>query len=153
MANKINEGRLYGVISQILPDGEFVKCKPIFVERWIYSQPSTYYEGIHYTNEQSQSGISEFKEIDIRQYGKPVFLPASRKKIYDGNEYFIIFQPSKNHTKVAMQNYFKVPGISTSTCDDSYPRILNVGIQFPNKFVAYISDRELTEKELCCLLQ
>ena len=102
---------------------------------------------------QSRSGISEFKEIDIRQYGKPVFLPASRKKIYDGNEYFIIFQPSKNHTKAAMQNYFKIPGISTSTCDNSYLRILNVGIQFPNKFVAYIADRELTEKELRCLLQ
>ncbi len=152
MANKIHDGRLYGVISQILPDSEFVKCKPIFVERWVYSQPSTYYEGIPFTNEQSQSGISEFKEIDIRQYGKPVFLPASRKKIYDGNEYFIIFQPSKNHTKAVMQNYFKIPGISTSTCDHSYLRILNVGILFPDKFVAYIADRELTEKELRCLL-
>lgn len=153
MANKIETGRLYGVISTILPDGKFVKCKPIFIDYWAYKQPFTYYEGIPYTNKRSQSGISEFKEMDIRQYGKPVFLPASRKKIHDGKEYFIIFQPTKNHTKLAMQNYFKIPGISTTTCDDSYPRILNVGIQFPNKFVAYIADRELTEKELRCLLQ
>lgn len=153
MANKIETGRLYGVISPILSDGEFVKCKPVFVESWASSQPSTYYEGIPYTNKQSRSGISEFKELDIRQYGKPVFLPASRKKIHDGKEYFIIFQLTKNHTKLSMRNYFKYPEISTTTCADSYPHILNVGILFPNKFVVYIADSELSEKELHCLLQ
>lgn len=153
MANKIDEGRLYGVISPILPDGEFVKCRPIFVERWGSTQPSAYYEGINYTNKQSQLGTSEFKEVDIRPYGKPVFLPASRKKINDGNEYFIIFQPSKNYTRVTMKRYFKIPTISTTRDDDSYPHILNVGILFPNKFVAYISDSEVEEKELRCLLQ
>ena len=153
MANKIKTGRLYGVISPILPEGEFVKCKPIFIDCWDYKPPYTYYEGIPYTTKQSRSGISEFKEMDIRQYGTPVFLPASRKKIHDGKEYFIIFQLSKNHTKLSMRNYFKYPGISTTACDDSYPLLLNVGILFPNKFVAYITDRELTEKELRCLLQ
>ena len=153
MANKIETGRLYGVISPILPDGEFVKCKPIFIDYWAYKPPHTYYEGIEYTNKKSQLGISEFKKMDIRQYGKPVFLPASRKKIHDGKEYFIIFQPTKNHTKLAMQSYFKIPAISTTTCDDFCPLILNVGILFPNKFVAYIADKELTEKELICLLQ
>ena len=81
MANKIVEGRLYGVISPILQDGEIVKCKAVFVEGWTSSQPSTYYEGIPFTNKNFQSVISEFKEIEIRQYGKPVFLPASRKKL------------------------------------------------------------------------
>ncbi len=153
MANKIVEGRLYGVISPILPDGEIVKCKPVFVEGWTSSQPSTYYEGIPFTNKNFQSGISEFKEIDIRQYGKPVFLPASRKKINDGKEYFIIFQATKNHTRVTMRNYMKIPEISITSCDDSYPHILNIGILFPDKFVAYIANSELSEKKLRCLLQ
>ena len=39
MANKIETGRLYGVISPILPDGEFVKCKPIFIDYWAYNHP------------------------------------------------------------------------------------------------------------------
>lgn len=153
MANKIVEGRLYGVISPILPDGEFVKCRPIFVERWGPTQPSAYYEGINYTNKQSQLGTSEFKEVDIRPYGKPVFLPASRKKINDGKEYFIIFQATKNHTRVTMRNYMKIPEISITSCDDSYPHILNIGILFPDKFVAYIANSELSEKKLRCLLQ
>lgn len=101
-SDEIRAGRLYGVITPILPDGEFVKCEPVFVDCWGSKKTSAYYLGIKPTpHEQfSKSGISHFERVDINVYGNEVFLPASRKKINDGKEYFIVFQPTKNHTVV-----------------------------------------------------
>ena len=93
MANKIETGRLYGVISQILPDGNFIKCEPVFVDAWLYKHPSAYYLGIKQSYDK-RTGISQFEEVDIQTYGKTVFLPANHKKVNDGKTYTSIKQLS-----------------------------------------------------------
>ena len=152
MANKIDEGRLYGVISQILPDGNFIKCEPVFVDAWLYKHPSAYYLGIKQSYDK-RTGISQFEEVDIQTYGKTVFLPANHKKVNDGNKYFIMFQPTKNYTKPELRNYNRIPAISLATPNSSYIYILNVGILFPNKFVTMIADRELSEEEMLAAIR
>lgn len=156
MAKKIKFGRLYGVIAPILPDGEFVKCEPVFVNTRNPQNPSDYYLGvkkIHKTSILSEEvGISHFERIDITTYGKKVFLPASRNKINDGKQYFIAFQPSKNCTKACLRNYYICPEIAAGQ-DEYYSHILNVGILFPNKFVALIATEELSEEYLQSAIQ
>lgn len=154
MTEKIKAGRLYGVIAPILPDGEFVKCEPVFIDYWIYKNPSTFYIGKKFTQTSTgRMGISEFEEIDIRKFGKPIFLPANRKRINDGKKYFIVFQQSKNHTKPPHAPYSRSPYASTATDDSILPDILNVGILFPNKFVIIDADRELSNEELLAFIQ
>lgn len=146
MATNIKLGRLYGVISPILPDGEFVKCEPVFVDFWNSKNPSDYYLGAT-SALYEDAGILNFEKVDISMYGAKVFLPTSRKKINDGKEYFIAFQPTKNYTKPLFQNYHAFPIIRVPD-EPYYSRILNIGILFPNKFVAIVSKNELSEKAL-----
>ena len=152
--NKIETGRLYGVIAPILPDGEFCICEPIFVDSRAYQKPSAYYLGMKKTSPSKRMGISHFEEIDTTMYGNTIFLPASRKKINDGKKYFILFQPSKNRTRLSLQNYYKFPTLTATFGEDvCFSSILNIGILFPNKFVAIIADSELSEKELLSVIQ
>mgnify|MGYP005819381561 FL=1 len=146
----IETGRLYGVITPILPDGSFIKCEPVFVDIWPCKHPSNYYLGIKQAYDK-KTGISHFEEIDINSYGKTIFLPASHKKVNDGKKYFVMFQSTKNHTKPELQNYCKTPSISLATPDSIY--ILNIGILFPNKFVAIIADRELSDEEMLAIIR
>lgn len=147
MVKTIETGRLYGVISPILEDGKFIKCEPVFIDNWLYKKPSTYYIELTQTFG-IRAGVYRFEEVDIGEYGKPCFLPASRKKIGNGHSYFIPFQPTKNHTNPRCQNYYKFPTVNAVSVNSSYLRIVNVGILFPNKFVAIIADRNLAEEEL-----
>lgn len=133
-----------------MPDGEFVKCEPVFVDYWGPKNPSDYYLGFKSTS--YEGGISDFKKVDINMYGDKVFLPASRKKINDGKKYFIAFQPSKNYTISVLQNYHVFPMIVPIN-ETYYSRTLNVGILFPDKFVAIISKEELSEETLLSALQ
>ncbi len=168
MANtEIRIGRLYGVISPILPDGEFVKCKPIFIDYWAdLSSSSSCSDGgyipkpkligspFSYDNIPKYVSVIEnsnfkFKETDIQRYGTLVNLPASPEKIKNGKEYFIRFHP-KSFLRNGRPYYNPVPILGTD--DILGPRILNVGILFPETFVTFISNRELTEKELHSLL-
>lgn len=142
----IKLGQLYGVISPILPDGEFVKCEPVFVDFWNSKNPSDYYLGAK-SDVYKDAGILNFEKVDISIYGDKVFLPASRKKINDGKKYFIAFQPTKNRTSPTFRDYYNFPTIK-AVDEPYYSHILNVGILFPNKFVAIISKRELSEKSL-----
>ena len=151
MATNIKLGQLFGVISPILPDGEFVKCEPVFVDFWNSKNPSDYYLGAK-SDLYEDAGILDFKKVDINVYGDKVFLPASRKKINDGKKYFIAFQPTKNYTKPSLQNYYVFPTIKLVD-EPYYSRILSVGILFPNKFVAIISKRELSKKTLLSAIQ
>ena len=151
----IETGRLYGVITPILPDGSFIKCEPVFVDNWLYklyNHPSNYYLGIKQAYGK-KTGISHFEEIDINLYGKTVFLPASHKKVNDGKKYFVMFQSTKNHTKLEFRNYYKIPSISVATPDSIYIYNLNIGILFPNKFVAIIDDRELSDEEMLAIIR
>ena len=147
MVETINTGRLYGVITPILQNGKFVKCEPVFIDDMLYKNPSAFYLGEKQVFH-PRMGISHFKKIDIRQYGKPVFLPANHKMINDGKTHFVMFQPTKDHTKICLQSYYRFPEISVTTPNSWYSAIINVGILFPNKFVSMIADREISEEEL-----
>ena len=79
---------------------------------------------------------------------KKCFLPASHKKIDDDKEYFLVFQPTKNYTKLEFKEQYRdfpIMGIPEKYFST---RILNIGILFPNKFVVVISHREMSEAEL-----
>ena len=168
MANtEISTGRLYGVISPILPDGEFVKCKPVFIDYWadlssssscsddgyipkpkLIDSPFSYDHIPKYVPVIETSNF-KFKEIDVCPYGPLVDLPASPEQVNDGKDHFIKFSP-RSFLRNGRLSYDKVPVLGTA--DVFGPRILNVGILFPETFVTFISDRELSAEELRCLL-
>lgn len=77
---------LYGMIGKVKKNGSVVKCTPVFREK-----PNSYY-----TVTRNQNDEVTYTPIDIGCYGQPIFLPASKKKIDDGKEYFFIFQRSKS---------------------------------------------------------
>lgn len=150
-AKTIETGQLCGVISSILPDGKFIKCEPIFVDYWNSENPSAYYRGIKpsHLRRSPKTGISHFEEIDINMYDK-ISLPSSPNKINDGKKYFIPFHPSQNCTKSVLRNAYSYRNfpIIIARPDNYFSQILNVGILFPDKFVAVISKRELPEEAL-----
>ena len=67
--------KLYGMISKIHKDGVVSRCEPIFVE----DSPKKITNFYKIENE-------NLVQVDLKDYGNPVFLPAARKKIDDGNE-------------------------------------------------------------------
>lgn len=120
--------KVYGVISQILEPGAFTVCTPVFVN----SRERRKYTKFYRFDEDGK-----IEEIDLRQYGAPVFLPAGKKKVNDGKEYFIVYRSTQNFThrdfKTYENNYLAI-------CTDE--RIcwmsanILMGIKFPDKFVA-----------------
>lgn len=153
---------LYGAIAQILPNGEFEKCDPIFrIDDWDmnpphYSlkkkrmdyltriilqegrkNPNPYPVNQPYFYYQKIGEKVQFEKVDIRKYGSPIFLPASHKKINDGRTYFIRFEPTKN-----------ISGGTPCIAYSSKIKRINVGILFPKLFVTNYSDEEISEKEL-----
>ena len=125
--------RLCGVITKILPNGEFAKCNPVFVKESNFGfsepplviPPPPYY---HYKKNiiDGKEVIVGFEMLDIQLYGPKVFLPANHKKMNNGKEYYVVYQPTKNY-KNGIQHW----GIPCSRL----PCITNVGILFPNKFI------------------
>lgn len=80
-------GFLYGMIGQVKKTGKVEKCIPVF--RNNAKQCYTV------TRNETEDAI-QCTPIDISVYGEPLFLPASKKKIDDGKEYFFIFQQKKS---------------------------------------------------------
>jgi hypothetical protein len=78
---------LYGMIGQVKKNGKVEKCLPVFRNK----AEQCYTVTRHDTEEKMKC-----TPIDISVYGQPLFLPASRKKIDDGKEYFFIFQSKKS---------------------------------------------------------
>lgn len=79
-------GFLYGMIGQVKKNGKVVKCIPVFRKE----------ADSYYTVTRNENGEVTCTPIDIECYGQPLFLPAAKKKIDDGKEYFFIFQPEKS---------------------------------------------------------
>lgn len=77
---------LYGMIGRVEKNGKVVKCTAVFRNN----------SNENYTCTRNEEREIEYTPIDIACYGQPLFLPASKKKIGDGKEYFFIFQPSKS---------------------------------------------------------
>lgn len=77
---------LYGMIGRVEKKETVVKCTAVFRND----------SNQHYTCTRNEGGEIEYTPIDIACYGQPLFLPASKKKIGDGKEYFFIFQQSKS---------------------------------------------------------
>ena len=130
---------LYGAISQICSDGVFSKCTPIFVSALEKK----------YTKFYRLDKNGEPAEIDLNSYGKPVFLPASRKKVNDGKEYFIVYRSTQNHTKRQYATYFEPIRIPISAGGELYwlPSSLSMGIRFPDQFVVVLAP-EISEDKL-----
>lgn len=81
---------LCGMIGQVKKNGGVVKCIPVF-------RNDDNNDNQYYTLTLKEDGEEiECTPIDISCYGSPLFLPASKKKIDDGKEYFFIFQANKS---------------------------------------------------------
>lgn len=78
---------LYGMIGKVKKNGGVVKCTPVFRD-----DVSKKY----YTCTRNEDREVTCTPIDIGCYGDLLFLPASKKKIDDGKEYFFIFQSEKS---------------------------------------------------------
>ena len=137
--------KLYGVISEIGKENEFFLCEPVYVMA-LEEKVSKYYRI-------NESG--DLEEIDIGKYGSPVFLPAARKKVGDGNKYFIVFKKSQNYTRRESCTFFSAPMVRVLTEEDAELdlrtlnlRTLSVGIKFPDKFVCVYKENQLTAEEL-----
>jgi len=136
--------KLYGVVSEILPDGQIAVCEPIFKNYLNLKDKKLYRlvtEEVEISTGTKLTYPKQLKEIDVSSFGKPVFLPASIEKIGDGNKYFIYFQSTLNATKGEYRDYCDIPIMRWIDNDfftrrDCPPINLNVGIKFPDKFVA-----------------
>lgn len=144
---------LYGVITKILPEGRMSLGEAIFTEK-LSKGKKKFYRLLTEEDTRTNSRITYLypkglEEVDIAQYGSPVFLPASKNKVYDGNEYFVQFQASKNVTS-GEQLYMMIRP-DTFTRRDYIPKCLTVGIKFPNKFIVVMNQgRFLSVDELEC---
>lgn len=127
--------KVYGVISQILEPGAFTVCVPIFVN------PG---EGRKYTKFYRFDEVGKIIQIDLEQYGAPVFLPAGKKKVNDGKEYFIIYRTTQNFTHEDFKTYCNNELL---ICTD-----ISMGIKFPDKFVA-VKKSNIDEKDLERMMQ
>ncbi|MCI9274618.1 MAG: hypothetical protein HFJ24_00815 [Clostridia bacterium] len=131
--------KVYGVISQILEPGAFTACVPIFVN----SRERNKYTKFYRFDE-----AGNIIEVDLRQYGAPVFLPAGKKKVNDGIEYFICYRSTQNFTHEAFKTYCNNHIL---ICADErinwMPASISMGIKFPDKFVA-VEKPNIDEKEL-----
>ena len=136
--------RLYGVITKAMPEGRVALCSPVFVEYWD-RKPIKYYRLIVHTENHPADADGfesvyayELKEIDISLFGKPQFLPLSMNKVGDGQDYLVIFQRSKSSCAVrTINNAYLYDAYYEKCCG---PKILdemflNIGIEFPNKFI------------------
>lgn len=136
--------KVYGVISQILEPGAFTLCEPIFVnsgERRKYTK--------FYRFDKDKNII----EVDLGQYGTPVFLPTGKKKINDGREYFIVYRTTQNFTAEAFKNYCNNDlFICTDERIDWMSASISMGIKFPDKFVA-VKKSNIDEKDLERMMQ
>lgn len=136
--------KLYGIISQIYEPGTFAKCTPIFIKPIKKGTPTEFYR---------IDDTGKITEVDLSQYDKPIFLPASRKKINDGKEYFIIYRSFQNSTQARHKTY-RPDFIAITTDGSEYwmPRSLSIGIKFPDKFVCVLApDIDAnTLENMCC---
>ena len=147
--------KLYGVITEILPNGQISVCEPIFTDYW--RKDKKLYRLITEDVEifSSYTRICTFpkklEEVDISEYGTPLFLPASRKKIGDGKKYFVIYQPSKNATiGTEYHSSTTLFGLTQETFiqRDFIPIHLTIGIKFPSSFIAVKKSSKLSTDEL-----
>ena len=123
--------KVYGAISQIFEPGVFTDCTPIFVN---------HHERGKYTKFYRLDDNGQVIEVDLNEYGTPVFLPAGKKKANDGKEYFIIYQSSKNYTLNRYCTYSRDHiAISTEGEIPWIPKSLSMGIKFPDKFVCVLA--------------
>ena len=156
MSRKILE--FQGVVTEILPLGSISVGEPIFSDP---STPNKYYRLVttEYSNPHHIDIIKTYvvgiEEVDISQYGSPIFLPAARKKVRDGKKYFVQFQPSKNATKAVEGVPRWGNRVMYSVDPDSFERrdympvVFIAGIKFPDKFVVVTNKwRTLTAGEL-----
>lgn len=120
--------KVYGVISQILEPGAFTLCTPIMVDS---SERRKYTKFYRFDEE------GKIVETDLEQYGAPVFLPAGKKKINDGKEYFIIYRTTQNFTHQDFKNYYN-NNLLICTDERVYwmSGSISMGIKFPDRFVA-----------------
>lgn len=81
---------LYGMIGKVEKNAMVVKCIPVFADS----------SNRYYKQTKTESGEVEYTPIELWRYGQPLFLPASKKKIGDGQEYFFIFQPTKSKQRM-----------------------------------------------------
>ena len=142
--------KLYGVLTQVMPEGECAVCKPIYTDYW-EKKPTKFYrlKIKSHKNKWIFNGYEivdfyELYEVDIGEYGKPQFLPLSKNKIGDGKEYFVIFQESK-----CLEEDFDFPlTFYYNDNGDGNTYFLNIGIKFPKTFfVADISYKEILVDE------
>jgi len=134
--------KVYGVISQILETGAFTVCTPIFVGA---------HERKKYTEFYRIDSDGQIVQVDLKQYGAPIFLPAGKKKVNDGKEYFIIYRTTQNFTHEAFKTYCNNdPVICVNERIGWMPTSMSMGIKFPDKFVAVeganVAKEELEEK-------
>lgn len=140
---KLRCGKLCGVITQILPNGSFVKCEPVWADiDDSHIVPKKYYRSL--TDDFGQ--ICEFYEIDIKSYGPKVYLPANHKQINDGKEHFVVFRESQCTSKTIAYRAI------VNKVDTDYLQVFNIGILFPKTFIWKISKKPLSEEELLLLL-
>ncbi|MCI9063492.1 MAG: hypothetical protein HFJ17_02685 [Clostridia bacterium] len=93
--------KLYGIITEIIPQGDVAICEPVYVDYW--SKTPTQFFHIVTETQREPCNIDGFasvksyriEEVDINQFGKPLFLPVGKNKIQDGKKYFILFQANK----------------------------------------------------------
>ena len=123
--------KLYGVISKICEPGTFEKCIPVFINSSERGKPTKFYK---------LNDDGKIAETDLSQYGNPVFLPASRKKINDGKEYFIIYRSTQNATHMRFITY-QLSYIAICSDEEAnwMSSSISVGIKFPDKFVCILA--------------
>lgn len=118
--------RLYGMIGQVKKNKTVTKCKPVFRDWSKNIYEAQVVDGI----------IIDFIPTDLSQYGNPVFLPASKKKIGDGKEYFFVFQ----HTK-SKQNFYGDYWVYSESKD------ISVGVYDNSEFVV-LAEPNLDEETM-----
>ena len=129
--------KLYGMISKIHKDGVISRCEPIFVD-YSSKKPTNFYK------------LEDGKpvQVDLKAYGNPVFLPASRKKIDDNNEYFVVYRPSQNITRGYTQTILVEANDGNDEDALSWlprPTVLSVGIRFPDGFICVFGKEHTSE--------
>lgn len=132
--------KLYGAISKIYEPCVFKKCTPVFVRELRKGKHTKFYR---------LDDDGKVIEIDLKKYGSPVFLPASKKKVNDGNEYFIVYRSTQNATLGMYATYLR--DVCIATDDEAFwmSADLSMGIKFPDKFVCVLSpgiDEDRLEK-------
>lgn len=136
--------KVYGVISQILEPGAFTVCVPIFVN----SEERRKYTKFYRFDEDGK-----IVAMDLKQYGAPVFLPAGKKKINDGKDYFIVYRGTQNFTHNDFKTYYNNKlFICMDERVDWMSASISMGIKFPDKFVA-VKKIDISKEDLERMMQ